>query len=101
MTSGLSNAEKAQVRGLYAEGKVGREELLEAEMTAYHGPGTCTFFGTANSNQMLMEMMGLHLPGAAFVHPDTPLRDALTAAAAQRGGGDRRGDQRLHAARPR
>ena len=84
MTSGLSNAEKARIRGLYAEGKVTREELLDAEMQSYHGPGTCTFYGTANSNQMMMEMTGLHLPGAAFVHPNTPLRDALTAAAAQR-----------------
>src|SRR5580658_1226795 len=84
MTSGGSNAEKARVRALYAEGRVGREELLDSEMRAYHGPGTCTFFGTANSNQMIMEMMGLHLPGAAFVHPNTPLRDALTAAAPRR-----------------
>ena len=84
MTSGISNAEKARVRGLYAEGKVGREELLKAEMGAYHGPGTCTFYGTANSNQMLMELMGVHLPGSAFVHPGTPLREALTRAAAQR-----------------
>ena len=84
MPSGISNAEKAKVRGLYAEGKVGREELLKAEMGAYHGPGTCTFYGTANSNQMLMEMMGVHLPGAAFVNPGTPLREALTRAAAQR-----------------
>ncbi|MDP3489497.1 MAG: phosphogluconate dehydratase [Phenylobacterium sp.] len=84
MTSGLSNAEKARVRGLYAEGKVSREELLDAEMKSYHGPGTCTFYGTANTNQMMMEMTGLHLPGAAFVHPNTPLREALTAAAAQR-----------------
>ena len=84
MTSGISNAEKARVRALYAEGKASREELLDCEMAAYHGPGTCTFYGTANSNQMLMEMMGLHLPGAAFVHPDTPLRDALTAAAPKR-----------------
>src|SRR4051812_35563387 len=84
MTSGISNAEKARVRGLYAEGKVGREELLKAEMGAYHGPGTCTFYGTANSNQMLMELMGVHLPGSAFVHPGTPLRDALTKAAAHR-----------------
>jgi len=83
MTSGLSNPEKAKVRALYAEGKVGRDALLEAEMGAYHGPGTCTFYGTANSNQLLMEVMGLHLPGAAFVHPGTPLRDALTAAAAR------------------
>jgi len=84
MTSGISNAEKARIRGLYAEGKVGREELLQAEMAAYHGPGTCTFYGTANSNQMLMELMGVHLPGSAFVHPYTPLREALTRAAAQR-----------------
>lgn len=84
MTSGLSNAEKARIRGLYAEGKVGRDELLECEMQSYHGPGTCTFFGTANSNQMIMEMMGLHLPGSAFVHPGTPLRDALVGAAARR-----------------
>jgi phosphogluconate dehydratase len=81
MSSGVSNAEKARVRALYAEGKATREELLESEMKSYHGPGTCTFYGTANSNQMMMEMMGLHLPGAAFVHPNTPLRDALTAAA--------------------
>jgi phosphogluconate dehydratase len=81
MTSGISNAEKARTRALYAEGKVGRDELLASEMAAYHGPGTCTFYGTANSNQMMMEMMGLHLPGAAFVTPDTPLRDALTRAA--------------------
>jgi phosphogluconate dehydratase len=84
MTSGLPNSEKAKIRQLYAQGKVGREELLEAEMQAYHGPGTCTFYVTANSNQMLMEVMGLHLPGAAFVNPNTPLRDALTRAAAQR-----------------
>ena len=84
MPSGISNAEKAKVRGLYAEGKVGREVLLKAEMGAYHGPGTCTFYGTANSNQMLMEMMGVHLPGAAFVNPGTPLRGALTRAATQR-----------------
>jgi phosphogluconate dehydratase len=84
MTSGISNGEKNRIRALYVEGKVGREELLDAEMKAYHGPGTCTFFGTANSNQMIMEMMGLHLPGAAFVHPNTPLRDALTAAAPKR-----------------
>ncbi len=84
MTSGLSNGEKARVRALYAQGKVGRDELLKAEMGAYHGPGTCTFYGTANSNQMLMELMGLHLPGAAFVHPNTPLRDALTRAAVRR-----------------
>jgi phosphogluconate dehydratase len=84
MPSGISNAEKARVRAAYAEGKASREELLQSEMASYHSPGTCTFYGTANSNQMLMEMMGLHLPGSAFVHPDTPLRDALTAAATHR-----------------
>ncbi|HSK40369.1 MAG TPA: phosphogluconate dehydratase, partial [Arenibaculum sp.] len=84
MSSGLPNSEKARVRALYAEGKVGRDELLAAESASYHGPGTCTFYGTANSNQMLMEMMGLHLPGSAFVHPNTPLRDALVKAAAKR-----------------
>lgn len=84
MTSGLSNAEKARVRGLFAEGKATRDELLESEMKSYHGPGTCTFYGTANSNQMMMEMMGLHLPGSAFIHPNTPLRDALVAAAPRR-----------------
>ncbi|TDU31881.1 6-phosphogluconate dehydratase [Panacagrimonas perspica] len=84
MTSGLPNSDKAKVRQLFAQGKVGREALLESEAQSYHGPGTCTFYGTANSNQMLMEVMGLHLPGAAFVNPNTPLRDALTAAAAKR-----------------
>ena len=84
MTSGLPNSEKAKVRARFAEGKAPREELLAAEQAAYHGPGTCTFYGTANSNQMLMEMMGLHLPGSAFIHPNTPLRDALVAAAAMR-----------------
>lgn len=84
MPSGLSNKEKARVRQLYAEGKASREDLLEAEAKSYHSPGTCTFYGTANSNQMMMEVMGLHLPGAAFVNPGTPLRDKLTRAAAQR-----------------
>lgn len=84
MTSGLSNDEKATVRQRYTQGLVSREALLDAEQQAYHGPGTCTFYGTANSNQMLMEIMGLHLPGASFVHPNTPLRDALTRAAVQR-----------------
>ncbi|MFP5513926.1 MAG: phosphogluconate dehydratase, partial [Alphaproteobacteria bacterium] len=84
MSSGISNAEKARTRALYAEGKATREELLDSEMKSYHGPGTCTFYGTANSNQMMMEMTGLHLPGAAFVSPNTPLRDALTAQAARR-----------------
>jgi len=84
MPSGMPNDEKARIRQLYAEGKVGRDELLEAESQSYHGPGTCTFYGTANSNQMLMEIMGLHLPGASFVNPNTPLRDALTAEATRR-----------------
>lgn len=84
MTSGLSNDDKAKIRQQFATGQVGREALLEAESAAYHGQGTCTFYGTANSNQMLMEIMGLHLPSAAFVHPHTPLRDALTAEAATR-----------------
>ncbi|ADV11550.1 phosphogluconate dehydratase [Mesorhizobium sp. M7A.F.Ca.CA.001.09.2.1] len=84
MTSGLPNDEKAKVRQLYAEGKAGRAELLEAESKSYHGPGTCTFYGTANSNQMLMEIMGLHTPGASFVNPGTPLREALTREATKR-----------------
>ncbi len=84
MTTGLSNKEKANVRQQFAEGKVGRDKLLAAESGAYHGKGTCTFYGTANSNQMLMEVMGLHIPGAAFETPGTPLRDQLTTAAAQR-----------------
>ena len=84
MSSGLSNKEKAAVRQQFAEGKVGRDKLLAAESGAYHGKGTCTFYGTANSNQMLMEVMGLHVPGAAFEPPGTALRDQLTQAAAQR-----------------
>jgi phosphogluconate dehydratase len=84
MPSGLPNDEKARIRQLHAQGKVGRAELLEAEAASYHSPGTCTFYGTANTNQMLMEIMGLHLPGASFVNPNTPLRDALTAHAARR-----------------
>ena len=84
MPSGLANDEKSRVRQLYAEGKVGRAELLEAEAKSYHSPGTCTFYGTANSNQMLMEIMGLHLPGASFVNPGTPLRHALTREATRR-----------------
>ncbi|AKJ43632.1 phosphogluconate dehydratase [Pragia fontium] len=83
MRTGASNKEKVRIRQLYAEGKVGREELLESEANAYHSPGTCTFYGTANSNQMVMEVMGLHLPGSSFVYPDIPLRDALTDAAAR------------------
>ena len=84
MTSGLSNDDKAKIRQQFATGQVGRDALLEAESAAYHGQGTCTFYGTANSNQMLMEVMGLHLPSAALVHPHTPLRDALTEEAAKR-----------------
>ncbi len=84
MPTGLPNDEKSRIRQLFAEGKVDRDALLEAESKSYHGPGTCTFYGTANTNQMLMEIMGLHLPGASFVNPNTPLRDALTAAAARR-----------------
>ncbi|MBH3430845.1 phosphogluconate dehydratase [Pseudomonas alkylphenolica] len=83
MPSGISNKQKADVRQRYAEGKASREELLESEMKSYHSPGTCTFYGTANTNQLLMEVMGLHLPGASFVNPYTPLRDALTIEAAQ------------------
>jgi phosphogluconate dehydratase len=84
MPSGLANKEKQRVRQLYAEGKVGRSELLEAEAASYHGAGTCTFYGTANSNQMMMEVMGLHIPGAAFVNPGTKLRQELTRAAIHR-----------------
>ena len=84
MPSGLPNKEKAARRQLFAEGKIGREELLQAEADSYHAPGTCTFYGTANSNQMMVELMGLHLPNAAFVNPGTSLREALTRAAAQR-----------------
>jgi len=83
MASGLPNKEKVRVRQLYAEGKVGREALLEAEMASYHSQGTCTFYGTANSNQVMLEAMGLQLPGSSFVNPATPLRDALTCAAAE------------------
>jgi phosphogluconate dehydratase len=83
MPSGLPNKEKARVRQAYAEGKVGREELLNAESESYHSAGTCTFYGTANSNQLVVEIMGLHLPGSSFVNPGTPLRDALTDAAAR------------------
>ncbi|MDH6283892.1 phosphogluconate dehydratase [Prescottella agglutinans] len=84
MTSGLQNGEKSRIRQLHAEGKVDRAALLEAEAAAYHSVGTCTFFGTANSNQLLMEVMGLHLPGSSFVNPGTPLREALTTEAARR-----------------
>jgi phosphogluconate dehydratase len=83
-TGSIANRQKAEVRQRYAEGKATRDELLAAEMSSYHNAGTCTFYGTANSNQMLMEMMGLHVPGAAFVNPNTPLRHALTVAATQR-----------------
>ncbi|MDX8349711.1 phosphogluconate dehydratase [Cognatiyoonia sp. IB215446] len=84
MVSGLPNDEKARVRQQFATGEVGRDKLMEAEMASYHGPGTCTFYGTANTNQMLMEFMGLHLPGASFVNPGTPLREALTTAGTER-----------------
>jgi phosphogluconate dehydratase len=84
MTSGLANKEKARIRQLFAEGKATREALLQCEADSYHSAGTCTFYGTANSNQMLMEVMGLHIPGSAFVNPNTPLRDLLTAAATRR-----------------
>jgi phosphogluconate dehydratase len=84
MPSGLANKEKVRIRQLYAEGKVGREELLESESASYHGAGTCTFYGTANTNQMMMEVMGLHMPGAAFVNPGTRLRSELTRAAVHR-----------------
>lgn len=84
MVSGLPNDEKAKVRQKFATGEVGREELMKSEMASYHSPGTCTFYGTANSNQMLMEFMGLHLPGSSFVNPNTPLREALTVTGTQR-----------------
>ncbi|HEU5067737.1 MAG TPA: dihydroxy-acid dehydratase, partial [Sphingomicrobium sp.] len=84
MPSGLPNREKTRIRQLYAEGKVGKDELLAAESKSYHAPGTCTFYGTANSNQMMMELMGLHIPNAAFINPGTPLRQALTRAAVHR-----------------
>jgi phosphogluconate dehydratase len=84
MPSGLANTEKQRVRQLYAEGKVGRAELLEAEAASYHSAGTCTFYGTANSNQMIMEVMGLHIPGSAFINPGTKLRTELTRAAVHR-----------------
>jgi phosphogluconate dehydratase len=84
MTSGLANDDKAMIRQKFAAGEVGRDALMEAEMAAYHGPGTCTFYGTANTNQMLMEFMGLHLPGSSFVTPNTEMRAALTAEGAKR-----------------
>ena len=84
MTSGLPNDEKSKVRNAYANGEIGRDALMAAEMASYHGPGTCTFYGTANTNQMLMEFMGLHLPGSSFINPGTPLREALTVAAVTR-----------------
>lgn len=83
MSSGLPNKEKVRIRQLYAEGKVDRMALLESEAASYHAPGTCTFYGTANTNQMVIEFMGMQLPGSSFVHPDAPLREALTAAAAR------------------
>ncbi len=83
MPSGLPNKEKVRIRQLYAEGKIGRDELLKSESASYHSAGTCTFYGTANSNQMMVEIMGLHLPGSSFINPYTPLRDELTKAAAR------------------
>ena len=84
MPSGLPNPEKARVRQAFAAGEASRADLLAAEAASYHAPGTCTFYGTANTNQMLMEVMGMQLPGSSFVHPNTPLRDALTAQAVRR-----------------
>ena len=84
MPSGISNGEKQRVRQLYAEGKATRAELLDSELGSYHSPGTCTFYGTANSNQMMMEMMGLHIPGSAFIQPGTKLRQALDREAVHR-----------------
>ncbi|GAA5100233.1 hypothetical protein GCM10023260_11860 [Bartonella acomydis] len=78
MISGLGNDEKAKIRQLYAENKIDRQTLLESETRSYHGPGTCTFYGTANSNQMILEIMGLQMPGSAFINANTPFRDALT-----------------------
>jgi phosphogluconate dehydratase len=94
MPSGLPNKEKQRIRQLYAEGKVGKDELLKAESRSYHSPGTCTFYGTANSNQMMMELMGLHVPNAAFINPGTPLRQALTRAAVHRLAALANGDER-------
>ena len=84
MTSGIPNDEKSKIRQQFATGEIGRDQLMAAEMASYHGPGTCTFYGTANTNQMLMEFMGLHLPGSSFVNPNTPLREALTVEGARR-----------------
>jgi phosphogluconate dehydratase len=84
MPSGLPNREKSRIRQLHAQGEIDRQELLESELKSYHAPGTCTFYGTANSNQLVVEAMGLHLPGASFVNPGTPLREALTRAAGHR-----------------
>ncbi len=95
MSTGLSNTEKTQVREQHAQGRVGREELLQAESAAYHGPGTCTFYGTANSNQMLLEAMGLHVPGTAFVHPHAQMREALTRDAVRRAVALSRGERFL------
>ncbi len=84
MTSGQDNDEKAKIRQLYAENKIDRQTLLASEARSYHGPGTCTFYGTANSTQVILEMMGLHMSGASFVNANTPLRDALTKEATKR-----------------
>ena len=97
MSTGIPNEQKAAVRAAFARGEASRDDLLKSEVAAYHGPGTCTFYGTANSNQMLMEVMGLHLPGAAFVHPHSDLRHALTIAATERAAELARNNQREHA----
>jgi len=97
MPSGLPNQEKSRVRQAYAEGRAGRAELLAAESASYHAPGTCTFYGTANTNQLLMEVMGLHLPGSSFVSPGEPLRAALHRAAARRIGEMARTGAHTHA----
>ena len=97
MTSGIPNDEKSKVRQQFATGEVGRDKLMEAEMASYHGPGTCTFYGTANTNQMLMEFMGLHLPGASFVNPGTPLARGADGRGREAGAGDLGARQRVHA----
>ena len=99
MPSGIPNKEKARVRQLFAEGKVGRDALLESEAQSYHSPGTCTFYGTANSNQVLMEVMGLHLPGAAFVPPEYSAARCVDQRRCQARGAHHRARQRISADR--